>query len=223
MASCNLFKESAETQYDQSWEFDNTPQTQKKTENTEIAKNTKPLKKKNKKEKPSKIKNTPPEKVIAEPKPIPSESKLNSSKKYADKWKVNLPASGNVQLLQAIDSWIGTPYKYGGRTKSGTDCSGFCLNIYNEVYKIDIERSTHEILNQSKIVKKVDLEEGDFVFFKINSSRVNHVGIYLGNNLFAHASSSKGVMISNLTENYWTKYWHVGGRILNKNRTASSN
>lgn len=223
-ASCSIFKQSAETQYDQSWEFDNNPTYNTRPAEKSVAQYTKSKKKKDKKS--SKTAPTP-EKQVAATKPKPTENKpSNQVSKYVDKWKISIPNTANVKLLQSIDSWIGTPYKYGGRSKSGTDCSGFCLNVYNEVYNIDIERSTVDILNQSKVVKKAELQEGDFVFFKIKSSRVNHVGIYIANGYFAHASSSKGVMISSLSEAYWTKYWHAGGRILNKSKlgaTSSSN
>ena len=63
-------------------------------------------------------------------------------------------------------------------------------------------------------VNKEDLKEGDLVFFKIKSKAISHVGVYLGNNKFAHASSSRGVMISNLNEAYWKRYYYKGGRLL---------
>lgn len=228
LASCSIFKQNAETQYDQNWEFDNNPTYNSRTSDQAVAQNTKSKNKSKSKKDKKPTKTTPvPEKQVATTKPKSTDNKTNNQvSKYAEKWKITIPNSANIKLLQSIDSWMGTPYKYGGRTKSGTDCSGFCLNVYTEVYNIDIERSTVDILNQSKVVKKADLEEGDFVFFKINSSRVNHVGIYIANGYFAHASSSKGVMISSLSEAYWTKYWHAGGRILNKSKlgtTSSSN
>ncbi|HEY8367610.1 MAG TPA: C40 family peptidase [Bacteroidia bacterium] len=221
-ASCSIFKQSAETEYDQSWEFDNNPAYNSRQAEPSIAQNSKSKTKKKKDKKESKA--TPiPDKQVAENKTKTNENSSNNKvSKYAEKWKISIPNTANVKLLQSIDSWIGTPYKYGGRSKSGTDCSGFCLNVYNEVYNIDIERSTVEILNQSKVVKKAELQEGDFVFFKIKSSRVNHVGIYIANGYFAHASSSRGVMISSLNEEYWTKYWHAGGRILNKSKLSAS-
>lgn len=206
--SCSILKEKAETDYESSWEFDNASAVKETPTKKESKKNRKKTTKTTRKKtssKPAPTPKTPPKEE--------SET-ISSSAKYSRKWDINLPENLNPKLLSAIDGWMGTPYKYGGRTKSGVDCSAFCLNIYNEVYKIDIERSTTEILKQSILVKKNELKEGDFVFFKINSSRVTHVGIYLGNNYFAHASTSRGVMISSLSEAYWTKYWHIGGRII---------
>jgi lipoprotein Spr len=63
-------------------------------------------------------------------------------------------------------------------------------------------------------LNKEELKEGDLVFFKINSRAISHVGVYLGDNKFAHASSSRGVMISNLNEPYWRRYYYKGGRLL---------
>lgn len=224
LSACHLFEKTAQTEYDQSWEFDNSPNARKTNDKTsDIAQNSsKKPKKKKKKNEPQKNTQIATKEAETPIKPKTPNASSNSVKKYQEKWKVNIPDQANIQLLQAIDSWIGTPYKYGGRTKSGTDCSGFALNIYSEVYKIDIERSTNDILGQSKAIKKGELKEGDFVFFKINSSRANHVGIYLGNQYFAHASTSRGVMISSLNEAYWTKYWFTGGRILNQNKLQTS-
>lgn len=121
---------------------------------------------------------------------------------------------GNASLKKEIDQWLGVPYKYGGTTKQGVDCSGFCGNVFKNVYNITLGRSAQDIYNQAKPVNRSAVKEGDLVFFKINSSRVSHVGIYLSENKFVHASTSRGVMISNLTEAYWTKYYFACGRVL---------
>ena len=120
---------------------------------------------------------------------------------------------GNASLKKEVDQWLGVPYKYGGTTKQGVDCSGFCGNVFKNVYNVSLGRSAQDIFDQSKPVNRSALKEGDLVFFKINSSRVSHVGIYLSDNKFVHASTSRGVIISDLGEAYWTKYYFASGRI----------
>lgn len=123
------------------------------------------------------------------------------------------PAAGNATLKKEVDQWLGVPYKYGGTTKQGVDCSGFCANVFRTVYHISLGRSAQDIYEQSKPVNRAAVREGDLVFFKINSQRVSHVGIYLSENKFVHASTSRGVMISDLGEAYWTKYYFGFGRV----------
>lgn len=125
----------------------------------------------------------------------------------------NKSGISNANLKKEVEQWLGVPYKYGGTSKSGVDCSGFCGNIFKTVYDINLGRSAQDIYNQSKPINKNALKEGDLVFFKINSSRVSHVGIYLSDNKFVHASTSRGVMISDLTEAYWTKYYYAAGTL----------
>jgi murein DD-endopeptidase / murein LD-carboxypeptidase len=122
----------------------------------------------------------------------------------------------NLPLYQAVDCWMGVPYKYGSNTRSGTDCSGFTGCIYRDVYKIELPRSSEDQYHKAKPVKRKDLEEGDLVFFRIdNKKKASHVGIYLGNNKFVHASTSKGVRIDDLESEYYKKYFVGGGRFEN--------
>lgn len=108
--------------------------------------------------------------------------------------------------------WIGTPYCYGGNSKSGIDCSGLTSQLYQSVYQISIPRTSADQYKQSNKVSKSRLEPGDLVFFKIKKSHVDHVGVYIGNNEFIHASSSRGVVISNLDQSYYSKHFVGGGR-----------
>jgi len=132
--------------------------------------------------------------------------------KYAAQLKVAPDKLYNQKLYEAIDGWIGVKYKWGGNDKNGVDCSGFACAIYKNVYEYQLKRSGYDIAKDCKEVQKEELMEGDLVFFDI-SSKNSHVGIYLANGKFVHASSSKGVMISDLSESYWTKYWGRGARI----------
>ncbi len=111
---------------------------------------------------------------------------------------------------------MGTPYKYGGFTKQGTDCSGLVMSVYKEVYNINLYRSaTDQLKNVTQITQK-ELETGDLVFFKISDNKVSHVGIYIGEHKFIHASTKRGVVINSLEEEYYKKYFFIGGRILIK-------
>jgi len=113
----------------------------------------------------------------------------------------------NKNLYNFIIDWYGTPYKYGGMNEDGIDCSGFTNILYKEIYKIQIPRVSKDIAENVKRKYTEDLKEGDLVFFSFGKTGiVNHVGIYLHNNKFVHASTSKGVIISNLTEPYYGDY-----------------
>lgn len=129
---------------------------------------------------------------------------------------IALSASSNLKLYQFIYDWIGTPYRLGGDSKKGIDCSKFAFELYNKVFNTIIGNNSQNIFKMvSPINTKSELKEGDLIFFKINNSRsITHVGVYIGDNKFAHASSSKGVMISNLDDSYWKRYYYKGGRLL---------
>lgn len=117
-------------------------------------------------------------------------------------------------LYEFIVEWYGVPYKYGECSKNGTDCSGFVNALYQKVYHKTLERQADEIFHkQCKPISKNDAREGDLVFFKIDSKKITHVGVYLKNNKFVHASTKKGVMISDLNEPYFQKYFFSFGRV----------
>lgn len=117
----------------------------------------------------------------------------------------------NNKLYTFIDKMYGTPHK--SKSPAGYDCSGFASLLYREIYGMIISGSSASMYKQCKVIGVNLLEEGDFVFFKINQNNISHVGIYLDNNKFVHASTSSGVMISSLEENYWKKYFFQGGRL----------
>lgn len=119
----------------------------------------------------------------------------------------------NEQLYNAIQEWMGTPYKYGGTTKAGVDCSAFVGNIVRQVYKINLHRVANDMLQDVTVVSKDELREGDLVFFTNSKGRVSHVGIFLRDGMFAHSSTSRGVIISRLSDTYWNKHFHQGGRL----------
>ncbi|NGM62892.1 glycoside hydrolase [Sphingobacterium sp. SGG-5] len=125
---------------------------------------------------------------------------------------VAINATASTKLYQFVYDWLGTPYRLGGSSKKGIDCSKFSLALYKNVFNTTIGyNSRNQFANVTPIVKN-ELQPGDLVFFKIRSRHITHVGVYLGDDKFAHASSSKGVMVSNLNEAYWKRYYYKGGR-----------
>jgi cell wall-associated NlpC family hydrolase len=131
------------------------------------------------------------------------------------KLDIKLDSKDNTKLYKEVKGWLGTPYKYAGHSKDGADCSGFVMEVYNSVYNKAIERNSAKIFEKNcKEIDKDDLREGDLVFFNNgNDSNINHVGIYLKQGKFAHASSSRGVVISDLAQNYYVKHFQVAGRV----------
>lgn len=141
--------------------------------------------------------NTPKVKTIAKPK---------SSEEIAHILAVDKNDLKNKTLYELIVNWYGTPYAFGGQTEKGIDCSGFTNVIYNEVYQKQIPRTSKDIAEKTNRKYTKDLEEGDLVFFSFgNTGIINHVGVYLLNNKFVHASTSKGVIISDLSEPWYEK------------------
>lgn len=125
-------------------------------------------------------------------------------------------ASVEQQILDASEEWIGTPYQWGGSSKEGIDCSAFTQVIIKEVFDIDIPR---RVKNQKKFgtrVNRDELEAGDLVFFKTGGllSSKQHIGIYLSDDDFVHASTSDGVTISSLDEWFWNKKYRYGRRLV---------
>jgi cell wall-associated NlpC family hydrolase len=123
----------------------------------------------------------------------------------------------NLESITGIDAWdkvllpwLGTPYLSGGNTKNGADCSGFVSSVYREKEGVYIPRTTSEEFKMGTSIDKKSLMVGDLVFFG-EYTRINHVGIYVGNGNFIHASTSNGVMVSPLEDIYW-KPRYVGAR-----------
>jgi lipoprotein Spr/probable lipoprotein NlpC len=103
--------------------------------------------------------------------------------------------------------WQGTPYQFGSMSHKRIDCSGLTLLAYRDIFDFDLPRTAAEQATQGESISPDSLQPGDLVFFKTGFYQ-KHVGIYLEDSKFIHASSSKGVMISSLDEPYWQKqYW----------------
>lgn len=137
---------------------------------------------------------------------------------FAKKLSVAPDSIANLRLYSFIKKWMGTPYLWGGNSPNGIDCSAFVQRLYQSVYDIEIPRTSIEQF----YAKWVDvysntkyLVEGDLVFFKTmrNYNAVTHVGFYLHNGYFINASSSKGVSLGSLNDDYWGDRYVASGRL----------
>ena len=117
------------------------------------------------------------------------------------------------RLNQHYMAWHGVPYKIGGNNKRGIDCSGFVHVTYKKALGVTVPRSTKLLAKTGKNISRKQLSVGDLVFFKTGFAK-QHVGIYMGNGQFIHASTSKGVMKSNLKSPYWSKHYWKSTRVL---------
>ncbi|HEX9951122.1 MAG TPA: NlpC/P60 family protein [Rubricoccaceae bacterium] len=115
-------------------------------------------------------------------------------------------------LREAGRPWIGTPYRWGGESRRGIDCSAFVRAFMRDNLGVDLPRATAGQQFEGVSVRKDDLLPGDLVFFRRRS--VRHVGVYLGDGEFIHASSSRGVTVSNLSEGYYQDAYWMARRVL---------
>lgn len=129
------------------------------------------------------------------------------------------PTMVREALLAQHQRWAGTPYRIGGTTKRGIDCSALVRNVYRDTFNLELPRSTRGQVNEGRPIDRQELLAGDLVFFS-PPGRYNHVGIYVGNGYFLHASSSKGVMISSLDNSYWRRYYWQARRALEPTHVA---
>ncbi|OAB78748.1 NlpC/P60 family protein [Cochleicola gelatinilyticus] len=144
--------------------------------------------------------------------------------KYAAILGVEPSSIINIELYKFIEDWTGTPYVMGGANKEGIDCSSFTQRLFTKVYDLYIERTAQKQFNSKytdEFTGRQFLEEGDLIFFGKNRESVNHVGVYLRNNKFVHAtarigkSGSSGVKISDLTDSNWANRFLAGGKRIN--------
>lgn len=132
--------------------------------------------------------------------------------KYAVLLNTEVEQIQNASLFSEINEWFGTRYVLGGSTKDGVDCSAFVQAVYSKLFGIAMPRTAKEQYKTTRSVSRTGLKQGDLVFFATHGSGVSHVGIYLQNNRFVHASTSGGVMVSDLFEEYWVKHFAGAGR-----------
>lgn len=122
-------------------------------------------------------------------------------------------AQRDTALTGEIDTWLGTPHRMGGETRRGADCSGMVMAVYEAVYGIRLPRTTVAQMRTGRWVSRAALMPGDLVFFK-PKHKYHHVGIYIGDGGFVHTSSSRGVIISRLDDDFWHACYLTGRRLL---------
>ena len=120
----------------------------------------------------------------------------------------------SLPFYTSVDAYMGVPYRMGGTTRSGMDCSGYVCVVYKEAYAMTLPRTSLAQYKAARRVGRRRLKEGNLVFFKIEKGKkVSHVGLYLGGGKFAHASTSKGVRVDDLNSDYYRKHFKKGGRM----------
>jgi lipoprotein Spr len=151
-------------------------------------------------------------------KPLAAASSLESgynifvSRFFKKNYNIELEGRENQKLYAFISRWHRTPYRWGGSSIRGTDCSGLVGVIADSLYQIKLPRDAGSIFKVCTPLPKDSLREGDLVFF-IQGSYIFHVGLYLKNNKFVHASSGFGVIVSDLNEPYYKRFFFAGGRL----------
>src|SRR6201996_3404835 len=135
------------------------------------------------------------------------------AEKYSSMMGVDVEAIQNGRLYAFVDQWMGTPYKFGGLDHDGVDCSGLALLLEQQGYGINIPRTTGQQVTVIKRKYEEELQEGDLVFFDYDGKKFSHVGVYLQNGYYVHASSTKGVIIVKLRDPYTYKYFSRCGSV----------
>jgi cell wall-associated NlpC family hydrolase len=116
-------------------------------------------------------------------------------------------------LNEKIDALIGTPYKYAGTTTKGFDCSGFTSYLFDQL-GIELPHSSKSQNDEGYWIDKSELRPGDLVFFNTSGKGISHVGVYIGDGMFAHSASDIGVTKSSLDEAYYKKRYVSARRVL---------
>jgi lipoprotein Spr len=146
---------------------------------------------------------------------VPSQSTIENAGtiqlKYALLLDVEVEQAINLNLFKLLDEWMGTRYRLGGTSKDGIDCSAFMQTLFLSLYGITLPRTAREQYDFSRKISRTELKEGDLVFFNTIGG-VSHVGMYLQNNKFVHASTG-GVTISDLYDEYWSRKFIGVGRV----------
>ena len=127
----------------------------------------------------------------------------------------------NTKMFEFIDDWYGTPYRLGGTTKKGVDCSAFSQFLFASVYGLNIPRTAREQYSLTNRISRTELKEGDLIFFNTHGG-ISHVGVYLQNNKFVHASTSGGVMISDIFDEYWVRRFMGVGRLKDRESVVTT-
>ena len=131
-------------------------------------------------------------------------------------------AATRSDIMQHIVDWLGTRYHFGGLNRNGIDCSAFVREIYRNSFNVELPRTASMQSSLGDRIGKQELQFGDLVFFHTaGHAHVSHVGIYIGEGLFANASCSKGVTVSSMESKYWSRRYLFAKRLFTNTATAS--
>jgi hypothetical protein len=132
--------------------------------------------------------------------------------KYAILLDTTVETVTNYKLYEFIDQWMGVKYQYGGNELTGIDCSSFSGRLFRDLYDINLPRTSSDQYLYASPIEDEEISEGDLIFFKTSGKFISHVGVYLGNRKFVHASTTKGVTIDDLNFSYYKKTFVGAGR-----------
>lgn len=121
------------------------------------------------------------------------------------------------QLFTAVKDRMGTSYRWGGTATDGFDCSGFVQYLYEESFQLKMPRTSSDMASLGRVVPRKKLMQGDLVFFSNGEKTIDHVGIYMGDNRFAHVSTSSGVRIDRLDSRYYDRRYACAARVVSRN------
>lgn len=117
-----------------------------------------------------------------------------------------------TRILMQYQQWKGTHYRWGGTTHNGVDCSALMQHLFRDAAHLSLPRTTGEQIHRGVKVEALSLEAGDLVFFQTGQHR-RHVGVYIGDNQFIHASTRQGVTVSDLSDDYWQSHFITARRV----------
>lgn len=138
----------------------------------------------------------------------------NLLESYAEVLGVDADELATPRLYELIDQWMGVPHRLGGTDQRGMDCSAFVGMVMKDVYGKMLPRSSRDMAQKIKRKYERQLKEGDLVFFSFGKRDIDHVGIYLNNSKFVHVSTSRGVIISDLKDTWYYRYFTRAGTVM---------
>ncbi|MCW4149153.1 NlpC/P60 family protein [Halomonas sp. 18H] len=152
---------------------------------------------------------------------MPGEPSQMMSPARESTWLARQPSPTSVRqaLMAQHEEWMGTPYRLGGTTRRGVDCSALVQNVFADTFQLDMPRTTAHQVHEGQRISRDELRPGDLVFFRTPGA-YRHVGIYVGDGRFMHASSSSGVRLSSLDNQYWQRYYWQSRRPLETRHLA---
>lgn len=157
---------------------------------------------------------TPQIKAVTETETTDNSKDENTAKKASKKQdtqvKTNITSYESSQIVSTAKQFIGVPYRWGGTSTNGFDCSGYLQHVFNQL-DVSLPRTVSDMWNATKSVEQPSV--GDLVFFETYKPGPSHAGIYIGDGKFIHAGESNGVSISELNTNYWNKRYLGAKRV----------